>query len=291
MTGFKILRFFLSTLIVFTVPILTVQTVLAEVEKDQKPVPDDLLERMKVQNIDRYAPIYMRAFKKENVIEVWKQAKDGDYALIKTFPICRWSGKLGPKMREGDFQTPEGFYTITPKQLHPKSSYHLAFNIGFPNTYDRKNERTGSFIMVHGNCVSVGCFAMTNNGIEQIYALAREAFSGGQTSFAFHSFPFRMNGENLANQLWSENAGFWLSLKPAYDLFEITHRPPNVNVCDQSYYISPETPDKPNDEVCRGGQNNSAFFLDPDFVNFTNQAFLYYLSQMPLQKEEQKLQQ
>lgn len=247
-----LLHFFLFVFVVSATLLVFAQSVFAAPETKIKPVSMPLLSRMKAQNVDRYAPIYMRAFKKERVIEVWKKANAGNYILVKSFPICRWSGKLGPKIKEGDGQTPEGFYTVSPRQLNPNSSYHLSFNIGFPNAYDRANGRTGNYLMVHGNCVSIGCFAMTNAGIEEIYALVREAFVGGQRSFPFHSFPFRMTKRNIAKHSRDENAAFWLSLKPAYDLFEATHYPPQINVCNRSYVVNfPGSP-----AGCRKEQNN-----------------------------------
>ena len=116
-------------------------------------------------------------------MEIWKQNRDGEYALLKTYPICRWSGDLGPKKKQGDRQAPEGFYTITPGQMNPNSNYYLAFNTGYPNAYDRAWGYTGSELMVHGDCSSRGCYAMTDEQIQEIYALARESFFGGQKSF------------------------------------------------------------------------------------------------------------
>ena len=138
------------------------------------------------------SPIIFRAYKKEAEFEIWKQKSDGQYALLKTYPMCRWSGQLGPKKREGDRQVPEGFYTITPGQMNPNSNYYLSFNVGYPNAYDRAWDRAGGNIMVHGICSSAGCFSMTDPQIAEIYALAREAFNGGQREIQFQSYPFRM---------------------------------------------------------------------------------------------------
>ena len=135
------------------------------------------------------APVLFRAYKKEAVFEIWKKKTDGQYALLKSYPMCRWSGQLGPKKREGDRQVPEGFYTITPGQMNPNSHYYLSFNVGYPNAYDRAWDRTGADIMVHGICSSAGCFSMTDPQIEEIYALAREAFNGGQREFRCSPIP------------------------------------------------------------------------------------------------------
>lgn len=313
MARLRVLRLFLSTLITIVVLAFAAHSVLAEPTKSQKPVPNALLLRMKMQNVDRYAPIYMRAFKKERIIEVWKQARNGNYALIKAFPICRFSGTLGPKVKIGDQQTPEGFYSITPGQLQPNSSYHLAFNIGFPNAYDRANGRTGNYLMVHGNCVSVGCFAMTDSGIEKIYALTREAFAGGQRSIPFHSFPFRMTGRNLIAHSLNKNSGFWASLKPAYDVFEATHQPPRVQVRNRSYVVLTSTGQKipqiapqpqpqpqpkapqPKTPQEQANQNKGSFFSKLKSTSLISHILANRtptraaLSQKPLQKDAQTL--
>ena len=180
--------------------------------------------------------IYIRIFKAEAELEVWLQHGER-YELFKTYPICAESGTLGPKEREGDAQSPEGFYSVTASKLNPMSNYHLAFDIGYPNTYDRSLGRTGSFIMVHGNCVSIGCFAMTDPAIEEIYLLAEAALAKGQRSFAVHVFPFRMTAENTRQHAGSKWAPFWTELKAGYDAFEAKHVPPDVDVRAGHYVI------------------------------------------------------
>ena len=142
------------------------------------------------------SPVLIRAYKKEAELEIWKMKSDGRYALLKTYPICRWSGQLGPKKTEGDMQVPEGFYTIAPGQMNPNSHYYLAFNVGYPNAYDRAYGRTGGSVMVHGVCSSAGCFSMTDEQVADIYAIARDAFRGGQREIQLQSYPFRMTAEN-----------------------------------------------------------------------------------------------
>ena len=149
-------------------------------DKAEAPVPSATLALMAQKNMAPGAPILIRSFKKESALEVWKQTREGPYALLKSFPICRWSGQLGPKRRQGDRQTPEGFYSVTPRQMNPNSAYHLSFDTGFPNAYDRAHGATGSALMVHGICSSAGCYAMTNQQISEIYALARDALRAGQ---------------------------------------------------------------------------------------------------------------
>jgi murein L,D-transpeptidase YafK len=162
------------------------------------PIPPATMALMASKGMSQNDPILMRAYKKESEIEVWKRGSDGRYALLKTYPMCRWSGQLGPKTREGDRQAPEGFYTVAPAQMNPNSSFHLSFDLGYPNAYDRAHGRTGAHLMVHGSCSSSGCFAMTDEAISEVYALARESFASGQRSFQFQSYPFRRTWPSTA---------------------------------------------------------------------------------------------
>ena len=180
--------------------------------------------------------VYLRIFKEEAELEVWLQ-RGAQYELFKTYRICAESRTLGPKEKEGDGRSPEGFYGVTASQLNPRSNYHLAFDIGYPNAYDRSLGRTGSFIMVHGNCVSIGCFAMTDPVIEEIYLLGEGALAKGQSSFAVHVFPFRMTEENTEQHPNSRWSSFWSELKAGYDAFEETHVPPDVKVKGGHYVI------------------------------------------------------
>lgn len=181
------------------------------------------------------APMLLRIYKKEGELEVWKKTASGSYEVFNTYEICAWSGELGPKVSEGDRQAPEGFYTITPGLMNPRSNYHLAFNLGYPNAFDRALGRTGSNLMVHGDCSSAGCYAMTNEQIEEIYALARETFRGGNSSFQAQLYPFRMTPENFAEYNESEHIGFWNNLKLGYQITEVTGEPPALTVCDGEY--------------------------------------------------------
>lgn len=199
------------------------------------PISAEMEALMSSKGMNARSPILIRAYKKESELEVWKQTASGDYQLLKTFPMCRWSGQLGPKKSEGDRQVPEGFYSITQGQMNPNSSFYLAFNIGYPNTYDRAHGRTGSAIMVHGVCSSRGCFAMTNEQIADIYALTREAFGGGQKAVHMQSLPFRMTAQNLAKYRADENMPFWKNLKEGSDHFDVTKREPQVQVCNARY--------------------------------------------------------
>jgi murein L,D-transpeptidase YafK len=197
------------------------------------------LRQMESLNMDRAAPELIRIYKEESTLEVWKQDRRGKFALLNSYPICKFSGNLGPKLMQGDHQAPEGFYDITPDQMNPNSSEYLAFNTGFPNAFDRSLGRTGSFLMVHGGCRSVGCYAMTDYAMEEIYGLVDEAFKGGQEKVQLEAFPFRMTAENLARHAADPNMPFWEMLKAGSDAFLATERPPRVAVCDRRYVFNP----------------------------------------------------
>ncbi len=185
-----------------------------------KQLPAETQVLLAKSGMTQEAPIFVRIFKEESQLEIWKQKSDGRFYHFKTYPICTWSGDLGPKIKEGDKQSPEGFYTVTPGQMNPNSQFHLSFNLGYPNNYDKVNGHTGGALMVHGDCRSAGCFAMTDALIEEIYALAREAFRGGQDKFHVNAFPFRMTAENMKRHRDSKWYGFWKTLKVGYDDFE-----------------------------------------------------------------------
>jgi murein L,D-transpeptidase YafK len=204
-------------------------------EKATRELPAALLSLLAQKKMPRLSPILLRIFKEESELEVWKQTAAGRFELLKLYPICRWSGELGPKLHEGDYQAPEGFYAITPKLMNPNSSYYLAINIGFPNAFDAANDRDGSFLMIHGTCASVGCYAMTDEQIGEIYGLARDAFAGGKPAFQVQAYPFRMTPENLARHRTNPNMPFWQMLKIGNDHFEATHLEPKVDVCDRRY--------------------------------------------------------
>jgi murein L,D-transpeptidase YafK len=203
--------------------------------KANAQLPASILKKMADMGMQRNAPIMARIFKEEGKLEIWKQKTNGRYDLIATYDICKWSGQLGPKYIEGDRQAPEGFYTVRPSQMNPRSNYYLAFNIGFPNAYDRANGRTGANLMVHGACSSQGCYSMTDKQIGEIYAFGRDAFQGGQSEFQIEAFPFRMTAQNMARYRNDPNYPFWRMLKEGYDHFEITKVPPKVDVCEKRY--------------------------------------------------------
>lgn len=183
------------------------------------------------------SPVFIRVFKAESELEVWIR-NDKGFVLFATYPVCHWSGTIGPKVKEGDKQTPEGFYSVQRRQLHRSGRWPQALNLGFPNVYDRALERTGSYLLVHGGCSSVGCFAMTNTVIEEIFELTFSAIRAGQAEVPVHVFPFRMSDANLALHQDSEWIDFWRSLKEGYDSFERTRVPPKVLVCEKRYLIA-----------------------------------------------------
>ncbi len=210
----------------------------SSIPKHERPVPAHLTKIMKTKGMSLGAPIMLRIFKEENVMEVWKQDHTKRYALLNSYEICKWSGKLGPKYKEGDRQAPEGFYHVTKGLMNPNSSYHLSFNLGYPNVYDRAHDRTGSYLMVHGDCSSAGCYSMTDEYIEEIYAMAREAFKGGQKAFQVQAFPFRMTAENMAKKVNHPKFEFWKMLKEGSDHFEVTNKQPKVDVCEKRYVFN-----------------------------------------------------
>jgi len=217
-----------------------------------RPAPPEVFnEPERPARFNMGAPAYVRIFKKEGELELWLKV-NGRYSLYRTFPICKWSGRLGPKVKEADYQSPEGFYSVSARQLNPHSNYHLAFNVGYPNAFDRQNGHTGGLVMVHGACKSVGCFAMTDKGIEEIYGFVAAALSAGQREVPVHIFPFHMTDAAIARETGgggggimsffatdggnsAQWAGFWRNLKEGYDLFQQTGEPPTAYVCGDRY--------------------------------------------------------
>src|ERR1700687_4179714 len=210
--------------------------------KATKELPPELLSLFRQKKMPKHSPILVRIFKEESELEVWKQDTTGHFQILKVYQICRWSGDLGPKLHEGDRQAPEAFYTITPALMNPNSNYYLAINIGFPNAFDRANDRHGAFLMIHGDCSSRGCYAMTDEQIGEIYSLARESFLGGQQSFQIQAYPFRMTPANLARHRTNPNMAFWKMIKICNDHCEATHLKPKVDVCDRHYVFDAAQP-------------------------------------------------
>lgn len=198
------------------------------------PDIDHLDERLSTAGLTRGTPIFIRIFKREFELELWMQ-KNGKFERFAAYPICRWSGTLGPKLKTGDAQAPEGFYTVDASQLNPQSRWHRSFNLGFPNAFDRAHGRTGAFLMVHGGCGSIGCYAMTNAVIDEIWQLVESALRRGQKRFQVQVLPFRLSEAELAAHADHPSAAFWRDLKPGYDLFESERIPPRIKVCQGRY--------------------------------------------------------
>jgi murein L,D-transpeptidase YafK len=231
--------------------------------KATKELPPELLSLLREKKMPKNSPILVRIFKEEAELEVWKQDDTGHFELLKIFPICRWSGDLGPKLHEGDRQAPEGFYTITSESMNPNSSFYLSINIGFPNRFDKANNRDGSSLMIHGDCWSSGCYAMTDEQIDEIFALARDSLLG-RPSFQVQAYPFRLTPANLARHRANPNLAFWNMLKIGNDHFEATHLEPKVDVCDRLYVFDAQAPpNSPNALVFNPTGKCPAFIVNP----------------------------
>src|SRR6266852_4016350 len=241
---------------------------LANNAKANQPVPPKLVADMAAKDMDLQSPMLVRLFKQEAELEVWKQDRSGRFALLKTYPICRWSGDLGPKVREGDRQAPEGFYSISPGQMNPQSAYYLSFNTGYPNAFDKALGRSGSQLMVHGDCSSRGCYAMTDEQIAEIYSLGRESFFGGQRAFQLQAYPFKMTPLNMAKHRNNPNMPFWKMIKEGYDHFEVTRQEPKVEFCEKKYvFDAAKPPDAKRDPVFNASAKCPAYAIPEEIAS------------------------
>jgi murein L,D-transpeptidase YafK len=228
-----------------------------------KELPPELLSLLRQKKMPKHSPILVRIFKEEAELEVWKQDTTGRFQILKIFPICRWSGDLGPKLHEGDRQAPEGFYTVTPELMNPNSNFYLAINIGYPNSFDKANNRNGSLLMVHGDCSSSGCYAMTDEQIGEIYGLARDSLLG-RPSFQIQAYPFRLTAANLGRHRTHPQLAFWKMLKIGNDHFEATHLEPKVDVCNRRYVFDAQPPpNSPDPLVFNPTGKCPAFVVNP----------------------------
>ncbi len=200
-----------------------------------------LAQRLSSKGLHEGAEVFIRIFKAESELELWMRKGDR-FVLLDTYPMCHWSGTLGPKLAEGDKQNPEGFYKIRRRHLHLAGRWPRSLNLGFPNPFDKAQLRTGSYILLHGGCSSTGCFAMTDPVMQEIYGLTEKAMRGGQQIVNVHVFPFRMTDANMALHAQSEWRDFWANLKEGYDAFETTQVPPRVMVCDERYIVQERSP-------------------------------------------------
>jgi murein L,D-transpeptidase YafK len=197
-------------------------------------------ERLAAHGVKLGVPVVLRIFKLDSELELWVE-KDGRFVRFATYPICLWSGRLGPKLKEGDKQAPEGFYTVASEQLNPNSRWHRAFNLGYPNAFDEAQGRYGSFLMVHGGCSSIGCYAMTDPVVDELWQFVTAALEQGQARVPVHVFPFRMTERNLAARKGQRWGSFWTDLRKGYDMFEASRMPPVVSVCKGRYVFEPGT--------------------------------------------------
>jgi murein L,D-transpeptidase YafK len=198
-------------------------------------------ERLANKGLALAAPIMIRVFKSESELEIWKQKGD-KFVLFATYPICHWSGTIGPKLRDGDKQAPEGYYTISRAQTRHVGRWPKAIDVGYPNILERSQARTGSAILIHGGCTSVGCFAMTNPVMDEIHLLASASIEAGQPIVPMHVYPFRMTDQNMRAHALSPWRNFWANLKEGYDSFERTKRPPTVDICNGRYIYRDSQP-------------------------------------------------
>jgi murein L,D-transpeptidase YafK len=218
-------------------------------------------ERLTEKGLTLRSPILIRIFKAESELEIWKE-KDGSFIKFATYPICHWSGSLGPKLRDGDKQAPEGFYAVNRAMSRHVGRWPRSLNIGFPNIYDQSLARTGSDILIHGGCSSIGCFAMTNPVMDEIYQLTESALDGGQEYIPIHSYPFRMTEENMRAHADSPWIGFWKNLKQGYDSFEATHKVFAVAVCGGHYRY---------EQVIAGGESGDLTACVPTLAEIREQ--------------------
>ncbi|MBN1128189.1 MAG: murein L,D-transpeptidase [Chitinispirillaceae bacterium] len=235
--GLKTIPVILSVLVLSTLSTAQIHSSARSIKAIARVKP--LIERdLAVKGLAWGLPVFIRLFKETDTLELWMRKGD-TFALFKSYPVCTYgTGELGPKESAGDGIAPEGFYAVSAGQLNPYSQFHLAFNIGYPNAYDRVNGRTGSAIMIHGNCVSIGCFAMTDPAIEEIYALVDAALRAGQQSVDVHIFPFRMTDDKVRKYENVPWAPFWRDLREGYACFETTRVPPKVRVSKKRYVFS-----------------------------------------------------
>ena len=167
--------------------------------------------------------VYLRGFKKERTLELWASKTGQPMVLVKSWPFCAASGDLGPKRKEGDAQVPEGLYEVP--EFNPTSDYHLSMKVSYPNASDRLRsdaKRPGGLIYLHGNCASIGCIAIQDEPIEEVYLISIDA---KRRPIRFDIFPTHLNKEGLEGLKDPANADFWKELAPAYTAFEVNHRP------------------------------------------------------------------
>ncbi len=209
-------------------------------ESKEKAV-SDLLSKQGLKADD--LRIFLRALKEEKKLELWGSSlKKEEWKLIKTYAICSASGDLGPKRKEGDLQVPEGFYHIEERRFNPVSSFHLSLGLNYPNASDKvlsDKKKPGGDIYIHGACASIGCLAMTDDFIQEIYVLAVEARNNGQQNIPVHVFPCYMTDSNLSRiqKEYPQHKAFWTGLQKGYTHFEKQHKLPSFVVNAKGDYV------------------------------------------------------
>ena len=238
------MRLFMCLILVFAIsPVLQAQTPQSDRSRAAiNRVEVDLQHDLSALGLEYGAPVFLQITKHPAELIVYVETNRGTYEAFRTYPICAYSGGLGPKKRQGDGKSPEGFYHIRPQQMNPASSYHLSFNLGYPNAYDRSKAYTGDFLMVHGRCVSIGCYAMTDPAIEELWTLMTAAFANGQSEIPVHIFPYRMNWPMRMAAINHPDRAFWQDIAPAWKAFFDTRIPPKISVARGQYIITPRHP-------------------------------------------------
>ncbi len=189
--------------------------------------------------------LYIRSFKYDRQLEVWVKGDSKEpFKLFKTYKICMQSGTMGPKRMQGDYQVPEGFYQIN--EFNPNSNYHLSLGLNYPNASDKilsDPEKPGNSIYIHGNCVSTGCIAISDEPIEELYIIASNVKANGQEFIPVHVFPVRYNVKKSMEYLNStirDNAylqHFNKNIKEVFDFFEIKKQLPVIMVNKRGEYV------------------------------------------------------
>lgn len=215
----------------------TTSELVIDSRRGQAPQSNSIIKSSEYVGSTSTSPILLRIFKETKELEFWRKDYNNKYVHIKTYDICSFSGELGPKLKQGDRQSPEGFYIIKASQMNYNSSQFLSFNTGFPNDYDKFNKRTGSYLMVHGGCSSSGCYAIQDAPMQEIFTAMRDSFRVGQKEIQLHIYPFRMNNYNLYTHKSNKNLDFWLQLKPGYDIFKEDKKDLQIKILNGKYII------------------------------------------------------
>jgi murein L,D-transpeptidase YafK len=220
------------------VPVVEPDSIKPDPRRGLAPQSPALISETEAAGAKKDSAVLIRIFKETKELELWRDKGNGKYVLVKIYPICSYSGHLGPKIRMGDRQAPEGFYSITAGQLNYQSVEFVSMNTGYPNAYDRAYGRTGAHLMIHGGCSSAGCYAIEHGPAQEVFTAVRDALKAGQKSVQLQIYPFRMTSLNLAAHMQDKNFPFWRELKVGYDRFELTHEELSVNVVNKNYIVN-----------------------------------------------------